>query len=151
MTEYIIDSFSEQETFEAGRRLGEAAQSGEVYALSGDLGTGKTVLAKGFARGLGITRPGTSPTFTILQTYEEGRVPLCHMDIYRLEDEEELEAIGGDEYFGSRFVCLVEWAELAEGLLPPDTVRITVEKEPARGADYRRLTVRQNAGKENEA
>jgi len=135
----IITSGGWQETFELGRRLGEAARPGQVYALSGDLGAGKTVLAQGFAAGLGIRRPVTSPTFTILQLYPEGRLPLCHMDAYRLEDPWELEAVGGHEYLGGPGVCLVEWPEMIEPLLPPDTCRIRLERCSGQGDDVREI------------
>ena len=109
--------------------------------MSGDLGAGKTVFAKGFAEGLGITAPVVSPTFTLMQVYESGRLPLCHMDAYRLEEEEELEAVGGHEYFGGPGVCLVEWPENVAGLLPPDALWIRLERDLEKGPDYRKITV----------
>ena len=140
--ETTIESLSSAETKALGRRFGQAARPGQVIALSGDLGAGKTVFAKGFAEGLGITVPITSPTFTLLQLYEQGRLLLCHMDAYRLEEEEELEAVGGHEYFGGPGVCLVEWPENVAGLLPADTLWIRIRRDLTKGPEYRRITVR---------
>ena len=138
---YVIETCGPGETRDLGLRLGASARSGQVYALSGDLGAGKTVLAQGFAEGLGIKGPVTSPTFTLMQLYPGGRLPLCHMDTYRLEEEAELEAVGGHEYLYGEGVCLVEWPERVEGLLPEDTVRIVLERLPEKGPDARRITV----------
>ena len=140
-----IETDQEKETRALGFRMGQEAAAGSVFALDGDLGVGKTVFAQGFAAGLGITEPVSSPTFTIVQCYEEGRLPLYHMDVYRLEEEEELEAIGADEYFYGDGVCLVEWGSMVRGLLPPHTVYIRIEKDPARGTDFRRITVSEEA------
>ncbi|MBQ3393049.1 MAG: tRNA (adenosine(37)-N6)-threonylcarbamoyltransferase complex ATPase subunit type 1 TsaE [Lachnospiraceae bacterium] len=137
----VYETSSAQETFEIGRRLGEEARRGMVYALNGDLGTGKTVFSKGFAAGLGIVEPVSSPTFTILQIYEEGRLPLYHFDVYRIEDPDEMEEVGLDEYLEGDGVCLIEWAERIEELLPEDCIRVDLEKEPARGNDLRRITI----------
>ena len=101
------DSTSAEETFAIGRRLAELAQPGDIYALSGDLGVGKTVFTKGFAAGLGITEPVNSPTFTILQIYEGGRLPLYHFDVYRIEEPEEMEEVGLDEYLFGQGVSLI--------------------------------------------
>ena len=144
----IIESFSAQDTFEAGRRLAESASAGEIYALLGDLGVGKTVFTKGFAEGLGITEPVCSPTFTILQIYEEGRLPLYHFDWYRIGDEselieepEEMEEVGLDEYLFGEGVCLIEWADRIEDMIPDTARRIVIEKDLSKGLDYRRITV----------
>ena len=145
----VWETCGADETRDLGRRLAQAAKPGEVYALSGDLGVGKTVFAKGFAEGLGIREAVTSPTFTILQIYEKGRLPLCHMDTYRLEDEEELEAIGGEEYLGSPWVTLIEWPERVWELLPPGCFTICIEKDPGRGTDYRRITFSREETHEN--
>ena len=136
-----IESFGSACTRALGRRFGQAAKPGLVIALSGDLGAGKTVFAKGFAEGLGISAPITSPTFTLLQVYERGRLPLCHMDAYRLEEEEELEAVGGHEYFGAPWVTLVEWPENVAGLLPPETLWIRLERDYGKGPEYRKITL----------
>lgn len=135
-----IETYSEKETLELGRSLGKNAAPGQVFALEGDLGVGKTVLTKGLAEGLDITEPVSSPTFTILQIYEEGRLPLYHFDVYRIGDPEEMEEIGYEDYFYGEGVCLIEWANLIPELLPPQTVRIQIEKDPARGFDYRKIT-----------
>ena len=113
---------------------------GVCYALKGDLGCGKTVFARGFAAGLGISGHITSPTFTILQTYEGGRLPLYHMDVYRIEDEDEMEEVGLDDCLEGDGVCLIEWPERIEGLLPDDTRLVHIEKMPAQGMDERRIT-----------
>ena len=137
----IFDSKSARETFLLGRECALDARPGQVYCLQGDLGTGKTVFTQGFAAGLGITEPVTSPTFTILQIYEEGRLPLFHFDVYRIEDEEEMEETGFDEYLDGDGVCLIEWAERVEDLLPADTVRITIEKDTQQGDEYRKIVI----------
>ena len=137
----IIESFSAQDTFEAGRRLAESASAGEIYALHGDLGVGKTVFTKGFAEGLGITEPVCSPTFTILQTYEEGRLPLYHFDVYRIADPDEMFEIGFDEYAFGQGVCMIEWGEQISEILPDHTKYITIEKDLEKGFDYRKITI----------
>lgn len=135
------ESFSAEDTYNIGRRLGEAAQPGDVYALIGDLGVGKTVFTKGFARGLGITESVNSPTFTILQIYEEGRLPLYHFDVYRIEDPEEMEEVGFDDYIYGDGVSLIEWANRIEEILPENARTVRIEKDLKRGLDYRRITV----------
>lgn len=137
----ILDSFSEKETFQIAKKLAEKAMPGEVYCLSGDLGVGKTVFTKGFAAGLGIVEPVSSPTFTIVQIYEEGRLPLYHFDVYRIEDIEEMEEIGYEDCFYGEGVCLVEWAELIKEILPEHCKKICIEKDLNNGFDYRRITI----------
>ncbi|MBO5178338.1 MAG: tRNA (adenosine(37)-N6)-threonylcarbamoyltransferase complex ATPase subunit type 1 TsaE [Lachnospiraceae bacterium] len=137
----ILDSLSEKETFEIAKKLAEQARAGEVYCLSGDLGVGKTVFTKGFAAGLGITEPVSSPTFTIVQIYEEGRLPLYHFDVYRIEDIEEMEEIGYEDCFYGEGVCLVEWADLIKEILPENRKKILIEKDLEKGFDYRRITI----------
>ena len=137
----IIETNSEKETWELGVRLAQQAQPGSVFSLIGDLGVGKTVLTKGMAAGLGITEPVSSPTFTIVQVYDEGRIPFYHFDVYRIADPEEMEEIGFEDYFFGDGVCLVEWANLIEELMPEHTVKITIEKDLQKGFDYRRITV----------
>lgn len=141
MTE-MWESRSAADTFAYGKSLGEKAGSGEIYTLVGDLGVGKTVFTQGFAAGLGIAEPVNSPTFTILQSYEEGRLPLYHFDVYRIGDVEEMEEIGYEECFYGDGVCLIEWAELIFEILPKDCIRITVEKDLSKGFDYRKITLR---------
>ena len=136
-----INTFSEKETFELGKKLGTEAKPGQVYALLGDLGVGKTILTKGFAEGLGITEPVSSPTFTIVQVYEEGRMPFYHFDVYRIGDIEEMDEIGYEDCFYGDGVCLVEWANLVEEIMPEDTIWITIEKDLEKGFDYRKTTV----------
>lgn len=140
----IIETNSPDETFREGRRLGEAAKRGQIFCLSGELGVGKTVFTQGFAAGLGITEPVNSPTFTILQEYREGRLPLYHFDVYRIEDEEEMEEIGYEDCFFGEGVCMLEWAELIRSLIPEHAVWIRIEREPEKGFDYRRITVKGN-------
>ncbi len=137
----IKESFQEKDTFEFARQLGEQASPGEIYCLEGDLGTGKTVFAKGFAAGLGIREPVTSPTFNIVKEYEEGRLPLYHFDVYRIADPDEMYAIGYEDYFFGQGVCLVEWSSLIRELIPEGAVQILLEKDPEKGFDYRRITV----------
>ena len=127
--------------FRLGEEIGRNASPGEVYTLTGDLGVGKTVFTQGVAAGLGIAGPVNSPTFTILQIYEEGRLPLYHFDVYRIGDVEEMEEIGCDDYFYGDGVCLIEWAELIEEILPKDRISVTIEKDLDKGFDYRRITV----------
>ena len=135
------ETFSPEETFALGRELGEEAQPGEIFCLDGDLGTGKTVFTQGFAAGLGITEPVNSPTFTIVQVYEEGRLPLYHFDVYRIGEPEEMDEIGYEEYFFGRGVCLIEWASLIGELIPEGARRVRIEKDTEKGFDYRRITV----------
>ena len=130
-----------EETFDLGKRLGEAAKPGDIYCLDGDLGVGKTVFTQGFAAGLAITEPVNSPTFTIVQVYEEGRLPLYHFDVYRISSPEEMDEIGYEEYFYSEGVCLVEWGNLFPELFPEDTVYVTIKKNLDKGFDYRIITV----------
>ena len=114
----IIESNSPEETLALGRRLGAAAKPGEVYTLLGDLGVGKTVLTQGIADGLGIMEPVSSPTFTIVQVYEEGRMPFYHFDVYRIGDIEEMDEIGYEDYFYGEGLTMIEWANLIEEILP---------------------------------
>ncbi|MCI7128972.1 MAG: tRNA (adenosine(37)-N6)-threonylcarbamoyltransferase complex ATPase subunit type 1 TsaE [Lachnospiraceae bacterium] len=139
----IYETNSPEETFDLARRLGEEAQPGTVYTLTGDLGVGKTVFAQGLARGLGIEEAINSPTFTIVQVYDEGRLPFYHFDVYRIGDIEEMEEIGYEDYFYGDGVCLVEWAELIEELLPQKRVALVIEKDLQKGFDYRRITLQE--------
>lgn len=138
----LTESNSAEETFEAGRKMGLDAKPGTVICLSGDLGTGKTVFTKGVAAGLGITEPVVSPTFTVVQIYEEGRLPLYHFDVYRIDDPGEMEEIGYRDYFYGDGVTIIEWPELIEELIPRDAVRVTITKDTSRGFDYRRIEVK---------
>ena len=138
----IIESNSPMETFELGRKIGLEAKPGQIYCLNGDLGTGKTVFTQGFAAGLGIEEAVNSPTFTIVQVYEEGRLPLYHFDVYRIDDIGEMDEIGYEDYFFGQGVCLVEWSSQIEELIPEDAVEITLEKDLEKGFDFRKITVR---------
>ena len=137
----IIETENPEETFALGQKIGRAATPGQVYTLTGDLGVGKTVFTQGVASGLGITEPVNSPTFTIVQVYEEGRLPFYHFDVYRIGDIEEMEEIGYDDYFFEEGICLIEWAELIKEILPENRISITIEKDLSRGFDYRRITI----------
>ena len=135
----LKETYGSEETYRLGEEMGRKAEPGDVYALTGDLGTGKTVFAQGFAAGLGINGYVNSPTFTILQVYEEGRLPLYHFDVYRIEEPEEMEEIGYEDYFYGDGVTLIEWAELIDVLLPDRAFRINISKDPGKGDDYRRI------------
>lgn len=136
-----IETYSARETFALGEKIGKNAKGGEVYALIGDLGVGKTVLIQGVAKGLGIDGPVNSPTFTIVQVYEEGRLPFYHFDVYRIGDIEEMDEIGYEEYFYGNGVSFVEWANLVEEIMPENTVTITISKKLDKGFDYREITI----------
>ena len=135
----ILETNSPQETFSAGRQLGEKAFPGQVITLTGDLGVGKTVFTQGLAKGLGIEEPVNSPTFTIVQVYEEGRLPLYHFDVYRIGDIEEMDEIGYEDYVYGEGVCLIEWANLIEEILPDHYQKITIRKDLEKGFDYREI------------
>jgi len=139
MKQYTSQSAAETQAL--AREWAKQATPGQVYALTGDLGTGKTVFAKGFAEGLDVRQDVTSPTFAIVNEYD-GRLPLYHFDVYRISEIDEMEDTGYEDYFYGRGVCLVEWAELVEPLLPANVVRICIEKDLSKGADYRVITVR---------
>ena len=137
----IIETFTPQETFALGQQIGRECNPGQVYTLIGDLGVGKTVFTQGVASGLDITEPVNSPTFTIVQVYEEGRLPFYHFDVYRIGDVEEMEEIGYEDYFYGEGLCLIEWANLIEEILPEHYSQITIEKDLEKGFDYRRITI----------
>ena len=141
MERKVWESFGPKETFEIGKTLGETAKPGQVYTLIGDLGVGKTVFTQGVAAGLGITEPVNSPTFTILQVYEEGRIPFYHFDVYRIGDVEEMEEIGYQDCFYGEGICLIEWANLIEEILPEKYTEILIEKDLEKGFDYRRIVL----------
>lgn len=137
----VYESNSADETFEIAKELGKRAKSGEIYCLSGELGVGKTVFSQGFAKGLEIREHINSPTFTILQSYDSGRIPLYHFDVYRLGDVAEMEEIGYDDYFFGEGVCLIEWAERIKEILPLDRKNIKIEKALNKSYEYRMITV----------
>ena len=145
----IIETHSAQETFALGQRIGLEALPGQVYTLIGDLGVGKTVFTQGVADGLGITEPVNSPTFTIVQIYEEGRMPFYHFDVYRIGDVEEMYDIGIDEYLFGDGVCLIEWPSRIEEVLPDTCENIWIEKDLEKGFDYRRITCDKEGDRES--
>ena len=136
-----LNSYKAEDTFQIGFDMGRKAKKGGIYCLSGDLGTGKTVFTQGFAKGLGIDEVVNSPTFTIIQEYEGGRLPLYHFDVYRIADIDEMDEIGYEDYFYGDGVCLIEWAELIGELLPEDKVTIKIKKNLAKGFDYREIMI----------
>ena len=139
----IIESFSPEETLELGRKMGREAQPGDVYTLIGDLGVGKTVFTQGIADGLEIEESICSPTFTIVQVYEEGRMPFYHFDVYRIGDIEEMDEIGYEDYFYGEGLCMIEWANLIEEIIPEHHKEITIEKDLGKGFDYRKITIKE--------
>ena len=142
----VIETHDPEETFEVGRTIGMNAKPGQIYTLTGDLGVGKTVFTQGVA-GLGITEPVNSPTFTIIQEYEDGRLPFYHFDVYRIGDLEEMEEIGYDDYFFGQGICLIEWAELIEEILPEKRIEVTIEKDLEKGFEYRKITIEERGEK----
>lgn len=138
----VAETESPQDTYALGRELGEQSGAGTVYTLIGDLGVGKTVFTQGFAEGLGIGEPVNSPTFTILQIYEGGRLPLYHFDVYRIADVEEMEEIGYEDCIYGEGVCLIEWADLIEEILPESRIEVKIEKDPEKGFGYRKISLK---------
>lgn len=137
----VFETYSEEETFLLGKEIGTKATAGSVYTLIGNLGVGKTVFTKGFGEGLDIKEPINSPTFTIIQVYDEGRLPLYHFDVYRIGDPEEMDEIGFEEYVYGDGVSLIEWANLIEDIIPKAHTEILIEKDLTKGFDYRKITV----------
>lgn len=137
----IIETFSSEETAELGRKIGRLVQPGDIICLNGDLGVGKTVFTQGIADGLEIDDSICSPTFTLIQEYEQGRIPLYHFDVYRISGPWDMDDLGYEDYFFGNGVCLVEWGCLIEELLPDNTIMITIEKDLEKGFDYRRITI----------
>lgn len=136
-----FDSFSEKDTFDFAASLAKNVKPGTVITLNGNLGCGKTVFTKGFGKGLGIEEVINSPTFTILKTYEGGRLTLNHFDVYRIEDLSEMDEIGYEDCFFGDGVSLVEWAQNIEELIPKNAIHVTIEKNPEKGFDYRAISV----------
>lgn len=136
-----IETNSAEETYAFGKQLGRQAKPGDVYILNGDLGVGKTVFTQGFGKGLDITESICSPTFTIVQIYEEGRLPFYHFDVYRIGDVEEMDEIGYEDYFYGEGVTMIEWGHLIQEILPENRVEITIEKNLEKGFDYRLITL----------
>lgn len=140
----IYETYSEKETYKLAKEMSRNAKPGQIFCLDGDLGCGKTVFSAGFAKGLGIDTPICSPTFTILQVYEEGRLPLYHFDVYRIADSWEMDEIGFDEYAYGSGVCLIEWGSRIEDILPEHTIYVNIEKDLEKGLDYRKITVNED-------
>ena len=141
----IIETRSAEETYQLGIEIGQKAKKGQVYTLVGDLGVGKTVFTQGLAKGLEIDEPISSPTFTVVQVYDEGRLPFYHFDVYRIGDISEMDEIGFEDYFYGEGVSVIEWANLIEEILPEERIAITIEKDLDKGFDYRKITIEEEA------
>ncbi len=141
MKRQVIESFCEKDTFKAGMELGSLCKRGDIVLLDGELGAGKTVFTKGLGKGLGIDETISSPTFTILQVYESGRIPMYHFDVYRIGSVEEMDGIGYEDYFYGDGVCLIEWAGLIEEILPSDCIKVSISKDLQKGFEYRCIEV----------
>lgn len=137
----VLESFQAEDTFHIGYEIGKKAVSGEVYTLTGDLGVGKTVFTQGFAKGLGVEESVSSPTFTIIQQYDSGRMPFYHFDVYRIGDIEEMDEIGYEDCIYGNGACLIEWADLIKEILPECITKISIEKDVSKGFDYRKITI----------
>ena len=139
----VYETMCWEDTFNLGKKIGQQAKPGQIICLNGDLGVGKTVFTQGLAKGLGIEEPVNSPTFTIVQVYEKGRLPMYHFDVYRIGDIEEMDEIGYEDYFYGEGVCLIEWADLIREILPEQMCRVTIEKDLEKGFDYRTITIKE--------
>jgi tRNA threonylcarbamoyladenosine biosynthesis protein TsaE len=137
----ILESFKAKDTYQIGYNLASKATRGQVYCINGDLGVGKTVFTQGFAKGLGVDDHVNSPTFTIIQEYIGRDMPLYHFDVYRIGDVSEMEEIGYEEYFYGDGVCLIEWAELIDEILPKTRATINIKKDLDKGFDYREIEI----------
>ena len=137
----VFESTSSQMTFEFAKKIGENLKRGDVLCLDGDLGVGKTVFTKGVAAGLGIKDDVSSPTFTLIQEYYGGRLPLYHFDVYRIDGPWDMDDLGYEEYFYGEGVCLVEWGSMINELFPENTIYVRIEKDLEKGFDYRKITV----------
>ena len=135
------ESFSENDTFEIAKNIAKELKKGSIVCLDGELGVGKTIFAKGFAKGLGIEDDITSPTFTLVQSYESLDNVLHHFDVYRRSDESEMDEIGYEEYFFSDAICLIEWSSLIPDLIPENAIHISIEKDMEKGFDYRNINI----------
>lgn len=140
----VYETWKPEDTYELGRKMGQEAVPGQIVCLNGDLGVGKTVFTQGFAQGLGIDEPVNSPTFTIVQQYDEGRLPLYHFDVYRIGDISEMDEIGYEDCFFGEGICLIEWSGLIRDILPDHVTQVTIEKDLEKGFDYRRILVEEN-------
>ena len=136
-----FESNSDTDTRQFAKDLGRKATAGQVYALVGDLGVGKTVFTQGFAEGLEISEWINSPTFTIVQEYVDGRLPFYHFDVYRIGDPEEMFEVGFDDYVYGEGVSLIEWANRIQEILPEDVITVRIDKDLEQGFDYRRIVI----------
>jgi tRNA threonylcarbamoyladenosine biosynthesis protein TsaE len=136
-----FEVYSIDDTTELGIKLGNLVNPGDIICLTGDLGTGKTHITKGIAQGLDIKDNITSPTFTIVNEYECGRLKLNHFDVYRVSDPDEIYAIGFDDYIFSDAVSIIEWANYIEEIIPEDFLHISIKKDLTKGEDYRKITL----------
>lgn len=143
-----IETWDAEETYNIGKTLGERVKAGDVVCLTGELGVGKTVFTQGFAKGLGIAEAVSSPTFTIVQEYEEGRFPFYHFDVYRIGSVEEMDEIGFEDYIFGEGVCLIEWADLIEEILPEHRMSVHIEKDLDQGFDYRKIVIAREGDQE---
>lgn len=137
--EFIVDSVNK--TLEIGKQVGSLVKKGDILCLTGDLGTGKTHISKGIANGLNIIEHITSPTFNIVNEYHSGRLSLYHFDVYRVNDPDEIYAIGFDEYICGEGVSLIEWANYIEDLIPSEYLYINIKKIPNLGENYRKISL----------
>lgn len=138
---YVIITESESDTVKLGEEVAKKLKKGDIVALSGDLGTGKTAFVKGLARGFGIDDYITSPTFTLVQSYNGPGFNLHHFDVYRISDEDELFEIGFEEYLYQGDICVIEWADLIPDLIPPEAIWISFERLTD-GSNKRRITIK---------
>lgn len=138
----VYESFDEKNTFEIAFNMALEAGPGDIIALTGDLGVGKTAFTKGFAAGLGIEDAIVSPTFTFVQAYDEGRLPLYHFDVYRISDVSEMDEIGYEDCFFGDGVSIMEWADLVDDIIPQNAIRINISKDLSKGVDYRRIEIK---------
>ncbi len=137
----VKESVSIEDTYNTGVSLGKNAQAGQVFCIYGDLGVGKTIISQGFAKGLGVDDVVNSPTFTIVKEYDSGRLPMYHFDVYRIGDIDEMEEIGFPDMIYGNGVCLIEWADLIEEILPEHYTKIVIEKNLKKGTDYRKIVI----------
>ena len=148
MKRITVQTSSEAETKELGRALGSNLRQGDILALTGDLGAGKTHFTMGVAKSLQITDYITSPTFTIVNEYRNGRLPLFHFDAYRLGDSEELMEIGFEEYMTAGGVILIEWADIVAEILPAETLWIQIQRQDMVDMNSRRIVLELPEGDE---
>ncbi|MBQ8955749.1 MAG: tRNA (adenosine(37)-N6)-threonylcarbamoyltransferase complex ATPase subunit type 1 TsaE [Lachnospiraceae bacterium] len=137
----VIETRGPEETYNIALSIGREAAPGAVIALTGNLGIGKTVFAKGIAAGLGIKDHVSSPTYTIVQQYDGGRLPMYHFDVYRIGDITEMDETGYEDFFYGDGVTVVEWADIVRDIMPDDTCWIRIKGNPDKGYEYRRIVI----------